>query len=95
MSPCNRLGSGDLTPKTLSLILSGIILFPGFAMKGMAQITTNNALPVGKGKGIIRVQHKIIRATDDPSMAERDLFVQAIPFVGVYGISFRCIARAG
>lgn len=60
-----------------------------FSIQGISQITTSNALPVGEGKGILRVQHKVIRATDDPTNANRDLFVQALPVVGVYGISSR------
>lgn len=54
-----------------------------------AQITTNNALPVGKGKGILRIQNKIIRATGDPTNANRELLAPAYPVVGVYGITSR------
>lgn len=63
-----------------------ILMGPGNAL---AQITTNNALPVGKDKGIVRLQYKIIRATDDPTVANRELLVQAFPIVGVYGITPR------
>ena len=40
-----------------------------------AQITTNTALPVGKGEGIVRLQSKLIRSTGDPSPMDRDLRV--------------------
>tara|TARA_R110002124_G_C8970138_1_gene514987 strand:- start:5442 stop:6278 length:837 start_codon:yes stop_codon:yes gene_type:complete len=53
----------------------------------LAQITTNNALPVGKSKGILRIQSKIIRATNDSSDLNRELLVQVFPVVGVYGIT--------
>ncbi len=52
-----------------------------------AQITTNTALPVGKGEGIVRLQSKIIRSTGDPGPMGRDLRVLAFPLVGVYGVT--------
>ncbi len=52
-----------------------------------AQITTNTALPVGKGEGIVRLQSKIIRSTGDPGPTDRDLRVLAFPLVGVYGVT--------
>ena len=52
-----------------------------------AQITTNTALPVGKGEGIVRLQSKIIRSTGDPGPMDRDLRVLAFPLVGVYGVT--------
>jgi len=73
------------TNKTI-LISSLFILFP---IHAAAQITINTALPVGEGKIIVRAQHKIIRAAADPSPMDRELFVQAFPVVGVYGITGR------
>ncbi|MEX0771501.1 MAG: transporter [Balneolaceae bacterium] len=69
--------------------LTFLILFAGLLTEAAAQITTNNALPVGKDKGIFRAQLKIIRATGDPTGADRELLVQAFPVVGVYGITSR------
>ncbi len=66
-----------------------LILFSGLFTEAVAQITTNNALPVGKDKGIFRAQHKIIRATGDPTGADGELLVQAFPVVGVYGLTSR------
>ncbi len=54
-----------------------------------AQITTNTALPVGKGEAIIRLQTKVIRSTGDPMPTDRDLRVTAFPLVGVYGATGR------
>lgn len=75
-------------PRFWTLCFSTIIVLAG-NMNASAQITTNNALPVGKGKGIVRVQHKLVRATGDPSGVNRELLVQATPVVGVYGITPR------
>lgn len=52
-----------------------------------APITFNTALPVAKGETVVRIQTKLLRSTDDPSGAERDLTVWALPLVGPYGIT--------
>ncbi len=52
-----------------------------------AQITFNTALPVTEGEGILRVQSKYIRSTDDPGPMDRELNVWAFPIVGVYGVT--------
>ncbi len=52
-----------------------------------APITFNTALPVAQGEGILRVQSKVIRSTDDPSPLDRELRVWSVPVVGAYGIS--------
>jgi hypothetical protein len=58
-----------------------------------AQITTNTALPVSKGSGILRVQTKYLRATGDPSDAmNRKLSVLMVPLVAVYGVSAKLAA---
>jgi hypothetical protein len=54
-----------------------------------APITFNTALPVAKGEGIIRVQTRYLRATDDPGTQDRELTVWAIPVVGAYGVTGR------
>lgn len=51
-----------------------------------AQITTNTALPVAKGEGILRLQSRILRSTGDPTSMDRDLTVVAFPVVGVFGV---------
>jgi len=75
--------------KFWKLGMSLLIIILGLSLKSFAQITTNNALPIGKGKAIFRVQNKIIRATGDPTEANRELLLQAFPVVGVYGITPR------
>ncbi len=68
----------------------GVLAFVLLVMGGSparAQITTNTALPVGKGEGIVRLQSKIIRSTGDPGPMDRDLRVLAFPLVGVYGVT--------
>ncbi len=54
-----------------------------------APITFNTALPVAKGEGIIRVQTRYLRATDDTGTQDRELTVWAIPVVGAYGVTGR------
>lgn len=78
--------------KYIILLGFGFAFFLGSTINTFAQITTNNALPVGKGKGIVRVQNKILRATGDATNADRELLVQAFPVVGVYGITPRLAA---
>ena len=50
-----------------------------------APITFSTALPVPKGEGIVRIQSRYLRSTDDPSSLDRELDVFAFPVVGVYG----------
>lgn len=71
-------------PGVVALVLLLVMAFPS-----QAQITTNTALPVGKGEGIVRLQSKIIRSTGDPSPMDRDLRVLSFPLVGVYGMTAR------
>lgn len=54
-----------------------------------APITFNTALPVTAGQGIFRLQWKSLVFGDDASALDRDLSVQAIPLVGVWGVSRR------
>lgn len=58
------------------------------AAPAAAQITTNTALPVTQGRGIIRPMSKVIRATGDGPM-NRELTAFGFPLVGVYGINPR------
>ncbi len=76
------IGPGPL-PHAAAFVLLAIIA----ASPARAQITTNTALPVSAGEGIIRVQSKLIRSTGDPSEMDRELRVLAFPLVGVYGVT--------
>lgn len=50
-------------------------------------ITFNTALPVAQGEFILREQVQILRSTGDPSLANRDLRVLAVPSVLAYGVT--------
>jgi len=54
------------------------------AAPAAAQITTNTALPVTEGQGLVRVQSKVIRATGSGPM-DRELTAYGFPLVGAYG----------
>lgn len=54
---------------------------------GVAQITSTPALPVTRGHGIVRVQTKLLRATDTIGTTSRSLTVISAPVVGVYGVT--------
>lgn len=73
-----------------SLLLSavGVLLLGLLEAPATAQITTNTALPVTEGRGIVRVQSKGIRATAD-GPGNRELTVYGLPLVGVYGLTPR------
>lgn len=58
------------------------------AVPAAAQITTNTALPVTQGRGIFRVQAKVLHATADGPM-DRSLTAYAGPLVGAYGATPR------
>jgi len=77
------------TNKVKLILVSTLLIFFLFPTYAVTQITINTALPVGEGKIIVRAQHKIIRATGDPTPMNRELFVQAFPVVGVYGVTGR------
>lgn len=66
-------------------LIGSMITTPIFA----GPITFNTAFPIAKGEGILRVQSKLTRSTDDPSPSDRELRVWSVPVVGVYGISER------
>ncbi len=65
--------------------LPGAALFLSFTGSAVAQITTNTALPVTEGHGVLRLQAKYLRSSDDPAPLDRELRVWAAPVVGVYG----------
>lgn len=51
-----------------------------------APITFNTALAVAEGEGILRIQGRYLAFSDPPAPA-RDLRVQAVPLVAVYGLT--------
>ncbi len=57
-----------------------------------AQITTNTALPISAGGGMLRIQTKIIRSSGNQADADRQLTVVAVPFVVVYGVTRKLAA---
>lgn len=72
--------------------LSGVLLIVGdlfFNAEQLAAgpITFNTALPVAQGEFILREQVQVLRSTDDPSLASRDLRVLAVPSVLAYGVT--------
>lgn len=54
-----------------------------------APITFNTALPVTPGEWILRTQILGLRFESDPTDRDRDLSVEAVPFVGAYGLTPR------
>ncbi len=52
-------------------------------------ITFSSALPLGDGIGVLRGQAKFIRKTGDPTAADRELNVIAVPTVMAWGASAR------
>ena len=78
--------------RTLPLLLWGVPLLLSAFIAGPVSagpITFNTALPVTRGEGILRVQSKFLRSTDDPGLLNRELRVRTVPVVGVYGASRR------
>ena len=72
-----------------AILLAAVVLT---ARPSPGQITTNTALPVARGQGIVRLQAKFLRSTGDATAADRDVRVLAFPVVGVYGITARLAA---
>lgn len=52
-------------------------------------ITFLTALPVAQSQAVVRGQYFLIRATDDPTPAERDLTVNAVPLAVAIGVTPR------
>lgn len=63
-----------------------LLLFLLTAPQTSAQITTNTALPVTQGQGILRVQSNVMQATAD-GPTDRALTAYGLPLVGVYGVT--------
>lgn len=72
--------------------LSGVLLivaglFLNAEQLAAGPITFNTALPVAQGEFILREQVQVLRSTGDPSLANRDLRVLAVPSVLAYGVT--------
>jgi len=63
-----------------------VILIVPLATPSRAQITTNTALPVTRGHGIVRLQARVATAADDPTDMDRTVRTVATPFVGAAGL---------
>ncbi|MGH9380202.1 MAG: transporter [Thermoanaerobaculia bacterium] len=70
----------------LSMFLTaGLVL--AAAPVAAAPITFNTALPVTQGEWILRTQIMEFRFESDSTGLDRDLSVEAVPLVGVYGLT--------
>lgn len=65
-----------------------LLLFLITAAPTAAQITTNTALPITQGQGILRVQSNVMQATAD-GPTDRALTAYGLPLIGVYGMTPR------
>lgn len=72
----------------LSAFLLAGLVFAVTPVAG-APITFNTALPVTWGEWILRLQAKGFGFASDPTALNRDLSVEALPVVGVYGLTPR------
>ncbi|BCL60311.1 hypothetical protein DGMP_10040 [Desulfomarina profundi] len=63
------------------------LLFLRVGIAVAAPVTFNTALPVAREEFLFRAQVKFLRSTDDPSGADRELTVWAVPIVAAYGIT--------
>ena len=77
-----RVGK-SLLAASLSVGLLAAASEPAFP----ASITFSTALPVTQGEGILRIQWKYFDFGDDSSPQARNLSVQAVPVVGVWGVT--------
>lgn len=81
---------GSKALHSVSRALAILVLAGGIPPGAIAApITFNTALPVSQGEGLMRVQVKHLRATDDPGPAGRELTVTAVPVVGAWGVTSR------
>lgn len=68
----------------MHVLLPVAAFFLFVAAPAAAQITTNTALPVTEGQGLVRVQSTVIRANGSGPM-DRTLTAYGFPLVGAYG----------
>ena len=73
----------------------GVLIVPAILLSWSARpahagpITFLTALPVASSQAVVRGQYFLIRATDDPTPAERDLTVHAVPVAIAVGATPR------
>lgn len=77
----NKISPGFLVEIGRIFLVLLTMAAPGLA----APITFNTALPVTQGQGIFRFQAKHFAFVDGATPADRDLSVEALPLVGVWG----------
>lgn len=71
----------------LRFAIVGGLLTAGTAEAG--PITFLTALPVGQSQAVIRGQYLLIRASDDPTTADRELTVTGVPVAMAVGVTTR------
>ena len=78
-----------MNPPPLPLLCALLVplLLPGLQEAVAAPITFNTALPVARDEKLVRIQTRLLRSTDDPSGAQRDLRVWSVPVVAAYGVT--------
>jgi len=72
-----------------SLLVMTTILTWGSGSAQAGPITFLTALPVATSQAVVRAQYFLFRATDDPTPAERDLMVNAVPVAIAVGATPR------
>jgi hypothetical protein len=71
------------------IVLSVMLLVCGARSTLAGPITFLTALPVAKSQAVIRGQYLLIRASDDPTPADRNLTVNGVPFAAAVGLTSR------
>lgn len=77
-----------MTMKASVLVMTAVLVW-GSAQAQAGPITFLTALPVAKSQVVVRGQYFLIRASDDPTPAERDLTVNAVPLAVAVGVTPR------
>ncbi|MPZ21519.1 MAG: hypothetical protein GEV06_27055 [Luteitalea sp.] len=77
-----------MTRKAGVFVMTAIVLWPSRPADA-GPITFLTALPVPQSQVVIRGQYFLIRATDDPTPAERELTVQDLPLAIAGGVTSR------
>ncbi|MBA3884145.1 MAG: transporter [Acidobacteria bacterium] len=73
---------------TLAVPAAALLLWGATPAEG-GPITFLTALPVAQGQAVVRGQYVFIRATGDPTPAERELTVHAVPLAVAVGVTPR------
>lgn len=74
--------------KTYLLVVTAMLVW-GSGPAQAGPITFLTGLPVAQGQAVVRGQYFLIRATDDPTPAERELTVNAVPLAVAVGATPR------